>query len=90
MCMCVPERNVCACACAWFMSANILSRSFQIFLYVRLCLVTKSGLCFPKIHLFCVRLMNWFAKAHSVPNLHRMGEFAAAYSIRIAQKICIN
>ena len=46
---------------AWFMSANILSpRSFQIVLYVRLCLVTKSGLGFPQIHLPYVRLMNFF------------------------------
>lgn len=61
--MCVPETKRVGVESvlvrAWFMSAYILSPTFQIFLYVRLCLVTTSVLCFLKIHLFCVHLTNF-------------------------------
>lgn len=52
----------CVLVGAWSASGNILPRSSQVFPYVRLCLVTESGLCFPKIHLFRVRLMNCLLK----------------------------
>lgn len=67
MCVCVRRRKKhvgveSVLVSAWFMSANVLSRSSQIFLYVRLCLVTESGLKFT-IHvlheLFLPRDIIW-------------------------------
>lgn len=56
--MCVTEKRACrGWVSAWFIS-EYPPWLLQIFLYVRLCLVTKSALCFPKRDFFCVRLMN--------------------------------
>lgn len=74
---------------AWFMSANILSpRSFQIVLYVRLCLVTKSGLGFPQIHLPYVRLMNFFCSRPLCSRFASYGCFTADVFLVYVQYQC--
>lgn len=65
------------------LSVNIFSRSFQICLYASLCLVTESALYFPKIHLFCLHLLNSFPEGIlwcvSNSELHKMFAYDFIY-----------